>query len=98
MGEFILFNRCYSEGGGGWTATDDDDNPHLSLTFTTAMHVTSVVTQGHESRDEWVEKYTVSYRLVHEDNYQWVRDDDGNIIVSTSLVICSVIIIFFVGV
>ena len=50
------------------------------------MHVTHAVTQGHVDRFEWVTKYQVSYRLTFEEDYQWVRDDLGEIIVSTNFI------------
>ncbi|ELU17785.1 hypothetical protein CAPTEDRAFT_38259, partial [Capitella teleta] len=67
--------------GGGWTPKSDDFNPHISFTFTAIMNVTSVITQGHSMRDEWVTKYTVSYQREHDDVYRWVTDAHGDIIV-----------------
>lgn len=71
-----------TDGGGGWTAKDDDFNPFISFTFNAVMNVTSVITQGHEIRDEWVINYMVSYRLEYDGAIEWVTDDEGEIIVS----------------
>ncbi|ELT93667.1 hypothetical protein CAPTEDRAFT_204017 [Capitella teleta] len=70
-------NSTSENGEGGWTPKRDDVNPHLSFTFNSPVEVTSVITQGHSSREEWVTQYTVSYH--YDDNFQWILDSQGNI-------------------
>ena len=68
--------------GGGWRAAESDKNPYFRVEFITPVHIIHTVTQGHQDHEEWVTSYQVSYRLGSEENYQWVRDQEGNIMVS----------------
>ncbi|ELT93506.1 hypothetical protein CAPTEDRAFT_105177, partial [Capitella teleta] len=64
---------------GGWVPLTMDDQQWIQLDLKLSLEVTSLVSQGHSIRDEWVTKYTVSHRLTFEDNFQWITDDSGEI-------------------
>ena len=47
--------------GGGWSALTNDDNQWLQVDIGSYTRVTSVATQGGNSKNEWVTKYTLQY-------------------------------------
>ncbi|XP_039270233.2 uncharacterized protein LOC120344954 isoform X1 [Styela clava] len=64
-----------------WCADDEKDD-YLQVDFGRQIKLAGLVTRGYEIADSWVTSYTVSYKNKN-DEYQFVKDMEGNIKIFT---------------
>ena len=70
------------DGHSSWTASTEDVNPWIQVTFDTPVHITGVITQGDPNWDLWVSQYKVEYSNDDGGSWQYVTDTQGNVKVS----------------
>ena len=56
-----LHFRADGSKSGGWSALTNDDNQWLEVDVGSYTRVTSVATQGRNSKNEWVTRYNLQY-------------------------------------